>query len=337
MRKRLGDRPVTTLTYCDSSFLPITVPSDTFTTFENEEYEIAIKRRLLLPIYHFNSGETFICPRCKVASNSGCIGSSSEPNLDVFGNHAVRCPSASGGPRTEFWHDPLVLMWERIARFAGYKVDHEARNLVLSAPGLRADFFIPEIKMIVDLRTAVTCDKQLCVKAATAPGAAAEAGIADKESKWKAHVDAQGDVFLAIVHEDGGRLSDTAKDLLHRFACHFGISLTDRSMFMSYGLQRLHAISQKGVAQLSRALRPVPSGAAHIPTPALRFGAPIRRPAGSALARMGPPLSSQPLWKTAAISRLSKSPVVVQPLAVPPASPSPELAAAAAPLENVAA
>ena len=94
-------------------------------------------------------------------------------------------------------------------------------------------------------------------------------------------------------------------------------------MFMSYGLQRLHAISQKGVAQLSRALRPVPSGAAHIPTPSLRFGAPIRRPAGSALARMGPPLSSQPLWKTAAISRLSTRPVVVQPLAVPPALPLP--------------
>jgi hypothetical protein len=74
-------------------------------------------------------------------------------------------------------------MWERLARFAGCKVDHEARNLVLSAPGLRADFFIPEINKIVDLRTAATCDKQLCVKAATALGAAAEAGIADNESK----------------------------------------------------------------------------------------------------------------------------------------------------------
>ena len=171
----------------------------------------------------------------------------------------------------------------------------------------------------------------------SAPGAAAEAGIADKESKWKAHVDAQGDIFLAIVHEDGGRLSDTAKDLLHRLARHFGISPTDQSMFMSYGLQRLHAISQKGVAQLSRALRPVPSGAAHIPAPSLRFGAPIRRPAGSALARMGPPLSSQPLWKTAAISRLSTRPVVVQPLAVPLAAPSPALVATAALLENSAA
>ena len=35
---------------CDDSFLPITVPSDTLTTFENEDYEIATKRRLLLPI-----------------------------------------------------------------------------------------------------------------------------------------------------------------------------------------------------------------------------------------------------------------------------------------------
>ena len=323
---------------CDNSYLPNTVPSDTFTTFENEDFEIAIKRRLLLPIYHFNSGETFMCPRCKETSNSGCIRFSSEPNVDLYGNHAVRCPSASGGPRTEFWHDPLVLMWERIARFAGYKVDHEAKNLVISAPGLRADFFIPEIKTIVDLRTAVTCDKQLCAKAATSPGAAAEAGIADKENKWKAHVDAQGDIFLAIVHEDGGRLSDTAKDLLFRLARHFGNSSAEQAVFMAYALQRLHSIAQKGVAQLCRALRPIPTGAAHIPSPVQRFGAPMRRPAGSALARMFLPLTLQPLWQVAVLSKFSTRLVATaQPLVATPAVTSPVLAFAAALPQNTAA
>ena len=201
-----------------------------------------------------------MCPRCKITYDSGCIKHSTEPNLDLFGNHAVRCPHASGGPRTEFWHDPLVLLWERLARFAGYKVDHEAKNLVIAAPGLRADFFISETKTIVDLRTAVTCDKQLCAKAACSPGAAAEAGIADKDSKWKAHVDAQGDIFLAIVHEDGGRLSDTAKDLLGRFARHFGSTPTEQAAYLTYAKQRLYSLSQRGATQLNRALRPIPIG-----------------------------------------------------------------------------
>jgi len=229
-------------------------------------------------------------------------------------------------------------MWERIARFAGYKVDHEAKNLVISAPGLRADFFIPEIKTIVDLRTAVTCDKQLCAKAATSPGAAAEAGIADKENKWKAHVDAQGDIFLAIVHEDGGRLSDTAKDLLFRLARHFGNSSAEQAVFMAYALQRLHSIAQKGVAQLCRALRPIPTGAAHIPSPVQRFGAPMRRPAGSALARMFLPLTLQPLWQVAVLSKFSTRLVATaQPLVATPAVTSPVLAFAAALPQNTAA
>jgi len=215
-------------------------------------------------------------------------------------------------------------MWVRLARFAGYKVDHEAKNLVIAAPGLRADFFISETRTIVDLRTAVTCDKQLCAKAATSPGVAAEAGIADKDSKWKSHVDAQGDIFLAIVHEDGGRLSDTALDLLGRFARHFGSTLAEQVTFLAYAKQRLHCVSQKGVAQLSRALLPLPIGAMHIPTPVQRFGAQVRRPSGSALARTGLPPSSQPLWHSAAILRFSARPVrprVVLPPALVPLAP----------------
>jgi hypothetical protein len=117
--------------------------------------------------------------------------------LDLFGNHAVRCPHASGGPRTEHWHDPLVLAWERLVRFANVKVEHEKANLVITNPGLRADFYLPEFNTIVDLRTAVTSDKMLCRKAATSPGAAAEAGIQRNIDKFRAHVKAQGDVFLA--------------------------------------------------------------------------------------------------------------------------------------------
>ncbi len=53
---------------------------------------------------------------------------------------------------------------------------------------------------------------------------------------WKA----QGDVFLAAVHEDGGRLSETAKTLLNRLARHFSCITSEQSFYIPYALQRLH-------------------------------------------------------------------------------------------------
>ena len=46
-----------------------------------------------------------------------------------------------------------------------------------------------------------------------------------KNDKWKAYVETQGEVFLAIIHEDGGRLSETAKALLNRLARAISISI----------------------------------------------------------------------------------------------------------------
>ena len=107
---------------------------------------------------------------------------------------------------------------------------------------------------------------------------------------------------------------------------------------MNYALQRLHSIAQKGVAQLCRALRPIPTGAAHIPSPVQRFGAPTRRPAGSALARLGPSFTPQLLWQTAVLSKFSARLVATaQPLVATPAAPSPVLFVAAALPQNTAA
>ena len=97
------------------------------------------------------------------------------------------------------------------------------------------------------------------------------------------------------MHEDGGRLSDTAKDLLGRFARHFGSTPTEQATYLTYAKQRLYSLSQKGVAQLNRALRPIPIGVMDIPNPVQRIGALVRRPAGSALFRTGFSSSFRPL------------------------------------------
>jgi len=190
----------------------------------------------------------------------------------------------------------LSFLHERSVRFANVKVEHEKANLVITNPGLRADFCFPEFNTIVDLRTAVTSDKSLCRKAATSPGAAAEAGIKQKNDKWRAHVEGQSDVFLAIVHEDGGRLSETAKTLPNRLARHFSCITSEQSFYISYDLQRLHAVVQKGVARLCRAVQPMPLGVMRLRTQAVMdvLGASIRQPEGAPLARSNLPPDKSP-------------------------------------------
>jgi hypothetical protein len=132
-------------------------------------------------------------------------------------------------------------------------------------------------------------------------------------------VEAQGDVFLAIVHEDGGRLSETAKTLLNRLARHFSCITSEQSFYISYALQRLHAVAQKGVARLCRAVQPMPLGVMHLPTQAVMnvLGAPIRRPEGAPLARLNLPPTNRPSWSTAALQRFQPRPTARPQIRVP--------------------
>ena len=110
-------------------------------------------------------------------------------------------------------------------------------------------------------------------------------------------MEAQGDVFLAIVHEDGGRLSETAKTLLNRLARHFSCIPSEQSFYVSYALQRLHAVAQKGVARLCRAVQPMPLGVMHLSTQTMMnaFGVPMRRPEGVSLALLNLPPENRPI------------------------------------------
>ena len=199
-------------------------------------------------------------------------------------------------------------MWERVARLSGYKVKYEQSNLVLSNPGLRADLFLSQLRILTDLRTVVTCGKKLCVKAATSPGTAAEAGTAYKNDKWKHLVEAQGDIFLALVHEEGGRISEPALALLDRFARHCSTSISEQNAFKTYALQRLHTVGQVGVARLCRAVQPIPVGPTQISVQShvRRLSAPTRTPAGSSLTNQITQLAIRPTWHSTALTRVSR-------------------------------
>ena len=109
-----------------------------------------------------------------------------------------------------------LLSLIRMAGFSGAK--EEVSDVLLVGPsGMRADVLFRgnahsggQKQYILDVRSCNPTEKSVCSKAASEPGAAALAGVTQKNRKWKNFVDAQGDVFMALCFEAGGRLGDQA-------------------------------------------------------------------------------------------------------------------------------
>lgn len=251
-----------------------TIPTDSFTTIENRDFEVIILRRLLLPTYKPVS-ENFRCARCHRCSTEPMKGCPESMKIvDVFGNHSISC--MLDGLRTALWHDPLRRVVRWLARRVGLKAEEEKDNvLLLGPPGLRADVCIesgisevlasrPHLK-ITDVRTTDPCDVSNCKKAACVPGAANDAGTRIKEKKWKSFVEAQGDVFWALCAESGGRLNGHFFELVEYLSTFAGSSSAERRAFSVFAFQRIHVASQRGVARLIRAHDPVPEGPCLLP------------------------------------------------------------------------
>ena len=103
--------------------------------------------------------------------------------------------------------------------------------------------------IIRDIRTVVGADSRYCAAAALFPGHGAVWGAARKKEAWLSHTMAQqGDVFYALCHEAGGRMGDSAHDLLDLIVDSAGGSASDRMSFRIYALQRLHVANFRGVA-----------------------------------------------------------------------------------------
>ena len=220
-------------------------PTDADTTFTNRQLNTALSRRLLLPILKILKNMSndeyykFLCPSCNAFA-------------DWFGIHAFKCGGDGHTARTKFLHDPIVRMWMRLLRHAGYSVLLEPNGVVYTNHK-RPDLGIIRTngtQLFIDVRT---CDPQLdpsLEECCANPGYAAQLGVQQKENSWLNLLKSQGDDFLAICHEHPGIISDGALALLDSAAEQFSPTATGRAAFKAYWLPRLHITNLRGTADI---------------------------------------------------------------------------------------
>ena len=120
-----------------------TIPTDSFTSIENRDFEIIFLRRLLLPTSQPVS-ENFKCARCHKSSTEKMKDCPEHIKIvDLYGNHAISC--LKNGKRTDLWHDAVRRVVCSLARRVGLKAEEEKSNILILGPsGMRAnDVTIP--------------------------------------------------------------------------------------------------------------------------------------------------------------------------------------------------
>ena len=75
----------------------------------------------------------------------------------------------------------------------------------------------------------------VCRKAAVVPGAANDYGTKLKNSKWQKKVESQGDTFIALCIEAGGRLNEQFLKLIDYSASVNGSTEAERRAFTIFG------------------------------------------------------------------------------------------------------
>jgi hypothetical protein len=112
---------------------------------------------------------------------------------------------------------------------AGCSVKHEV-NAFIPTSSMRADFTISDTHArTTTLFDVVTCcpthhnsSTYLCRSAATMPGKAAGDGEIYKQRKWLHHCQAMDLLFVALAHENGGRMGEAARKFLDRLVLRVG-------------------------------------------------------------------------------------------------------------------
>ena len=275
------------------------MPVDALTTIANDDFKTIAKLKLLLPLTIFNEDAPTQCPTCHVMSTKKMRGPSpAYPELDVFGDHALRCTMAVGGVRTKHWHDALVRTWFYIMRGTGAQCGTEVNGLVVGC-NKRPDaviFATPGSDEIwFDVRTCTPNNAGDCKRAATSPGHAAARGDSLKDDSWVGHATAQGARFVPLCFEAYGRLGEPAAAYVRSLANAAGSSVSEQSAFTRLALARLHISNMKGVARLLKQNAPIRSGPGLLP---LQIAAPVRQPQG-----VPPSLTAQapnnhaPVWR----------------------------------------
>ena len=255
------------------------VPSDPETTFPNDVFGKGFARRLLQSIELTTRSERRQCPSCHVHSDDVPGDDHTVHKADAFGDHCVLCPKNLSA-RSTIWHDPLVRFWHRLFKMVGWKCGMEVSNLMLTS-GKRPDVvrYMPTSNVLTDVRTIAAAHTKYCKMAACIPGHGADWGAGEKNDKWEEEARHQGDTFIPLCHEVGGRLGEPAKDLVDLLARSAGVG-PEREAFKTYALQRLRALTFSGVARIILARPPFRTGPEVPPARgALPLASPPPRPA----------------------------------------------------------
>ena len=243
------------------------MPTEPALRLTNEDFQISIARRLLLPL------------TCNCDSHRCPICHSEAKKVDRFGDHALCCFKDGNRPRTHAWHDPVYGTWHQMFKAAGFSSvsddAHKCSNALMSDSEKRPDILLRNrhpggADIFVDLITCVPGKADIVAKAAATPGAAAAAGHAKKYNAWHAHCIAQGDVIIPLAMETGGRICEGGASLLDDAANATGGTKGEKLAFLTYWRQRIAISNLKGVARAIAKRIPICTGD-HFPISFQRF------------------------------------------------------------------
>ena len=235
-------------------YFPSCSPTAPDLTISSDLFSIATARRLLLQI------TTCSCEvkRCVVCNSS---------DVDEMGDHSLRCAADSNPLRRTEWHDASYWVWHQLFRMAGWESRMEVTGALIGDSNKRPDIMIFRgvggSDVFIDFITCLPTKADVVNSAASTPGHAADLGAAKKMGDWLDLVQRQGDEFVPIAVESGGRVHEDALDLLSEACGAIGGSPGERQALLTYWRQRVSMANARGVAAVIKARTPLCTGVHH--------------------------------------------------------------------------
>ena len=262
-----------------------------------------VQRRLLLPIgLRDPTVRSWMCPVCQCRSDTAIPNTNpAYSKMDKLGDHALAC-LRNMADRASLWHHPVVTTLNDLGRRGGFKMQMEAYGSIPNSNKRPDNFAVsPDgtLELAIDVRTCLVTSPTNCLRAARSPFYAADQGAVLKMRDWTPPTQAAGIPFLPFCVEEGGRLGDSSHRLLDLFSMSLNSTSADKGAFKTYALQRIHITSQRGVARIINALKPIPSDPHVVAFPTNYELAPPP-PRSQTHARVPVPPSPRPQWATAA-------------------------------------
>ena len=251
----------------------LATPCRNVTLMDNNEWIIANRLRLGLPLQVIPTNLKCICKE--------------HSTIDQDGFHFFVCKN--GGER-QATHNSISNVLLSLSRSAGFLAKTEPMidrttglsrgDLLIAAPGLTNEN-LPETKdkpnysnIIVDVRVSFPCSPSYVNRASRFQGATADAGYADKISKYHT-LDLGDQVLVPVSIESFGHLHKSVKGLISSL-CYRASEMSGipHSVLVNYWTNRLSATLQKNIAKmmLSRvdrivsSLPPLQNSPAYVPS-----------------------------------------------------------------------